>query len=129
MPHAQDVMIEILEDVPEELFLNWVAMDNDVEVTDEAMADEVTQQLAQVMANAKNQEGESAVASNNEDNDPELVTLAKLMQSTLEVLKWRYWQQGFVINSFSASMNEGSRKSSREKVEASSRDRQDAVWI
>ena len=84
--HVQDVMIEIPEDVPEELFLNWVAMDDDVEVVDEATADEVTQQLAQVMADAKNQEGESAAASDDEDDDPEPVTLAKLMRSTLEVL-------------------------------------------
>ena len=32
-------------------------------------------------------------------------------------------------NTATRTLNEGSRKSSREKVEASSRDRQDAVWV
>ena len=101
--HAQDVMIEIPEDVPEERFLNWVAMDDEVEVADEATADEVTQQLVEVVADAKSQ-GESAADSDDEDEDPEPLASAKLMRSALEVLERGYRQQGFVINGFSASM-------------------------
>lgn len=98
-----EVAIPIPEDVTEdriESFLEWVSIDDDAEVAEEATLEEVTSELAEAVADAKKVPDEQEEESEEEDEEVEPPVSSKEMRAALAVLETGHRQQGFDVENF-----------------------------
>ena len=101
------IAIPVPDEVPEsdaEDFIAWVAVDDDVEVTEEMTPDEMTRELVEAVVAAKTAGHDPE--EEDDDEEPEPVVSSKEMKAALEVLERGHRQNDLNIENFESVMTD-----------------------
>ena len=99
------IAIPVPDEVPEsdtEDFIAWVAVDDDVEVTEKVTTDEMTRALVEAVVAAKTASHDPV--EEDDDEEPEPVVSSKEMKAAIEILERGHRQNDLNIENFESVM-------------------------